>query len=205
LSTLLSKLQSDKVSQEPVFHIALPRWRKPQFGAVIQRAYVQARDFLLKAGPHILWISLLLWFISNYPNQTDSYAIKLGKWLEPIFYPMGIDWKVGVALLFAFAAREVFVPALALIFSQQVTQEGLLTMLGNATFENSEKLIFTPATVIGLIVFFMVSLQCLSTVAVAKKEMGSFKYPAFLMIGYTLAGYILSVGVVQGLRLLGIP
>ncbi len=211
LASLVAWVLSRSIPQtklkETPFHLSLPAWRKPEIGRIMRSALVQAGEFVWKAGPHILWISLLLWGISNYPSPEHSLSLQLGKWLEPIFLPMGIDWRVGVSLLFAFAAREVFVSALlvAFSFSQAGNSfEGVVPALSQATFEGGGY-IFTISSTLGLIAFFMVSMQCLSTVAVARKEMQGWKLPLLMMASYTVGGYLLAVLIVQGLRFMGVP
>ena len=129
----------------------------------------------------------------------------IGHYIEPVFRPMGVDWRVGVALLLAFAAREVFVSSLAVVFAiQSESSAGILSTIQNAVFEGSTQRIFTASTVIGLIVFFMIAMQCMSTLAVMKKEMGEWKWPVVVTVGYIGLAYALSVTMVQGLRLLGV-
>src|SRR5678815_4733127 len=92
---------------------------------------------------------------------------------------MGVDWRVGVGLISAFAAREVFVSSMAIVFhiddDEATQQEHLLETMRNATFTGTSQLIFTPSSIIGLIIFFFFSLQCFSTVAVVRKETGSWR------------------------------
>ncbi len=208
LSFVLSKVWKDNPLDKQIFHIDLPPWRKPKIKEIVLASFKKAYAFILNAGPHILWISLVLWIFSSYPSKEQSYAISFGKWIEPVFYPMGIDWRVAVALIFAFAAREVFVPALVLVFSfsqdKSTWDQGIVSSLQSATFEGTSQLILTPSTIMGLIVFFMISLQCLSTIAVAKNEMGGWKKPIFMMIGYTVMGYLSACTLVQVCRLFGL-
>lgn len=189
----------------PGFHIELPRWHRPILKHILVSTYDQTLSFIKKAGPTILSVGILLWALSSYPSPDHTYMMELGHWLSPVLKPMGLDWRVGVALLLAFAAREVFVSALSLIFivgaASGVT---LIDTLKTATFEGSIQLIFTPASIVGLILFFMISMQCASTLAVAKKEMGGWKLPILMTITYIGLAYGLSIGAVQLLRLLGI-
>ena len=153
----------------------------------------------------ILGFSLVLWFLTFFPNinpevettgQTTeqiqnleraerlehSYASGLGKLIQPIMSPIGMDWRVGVSLISAFAAREVFVSSLALSFKvtseDDEEQSTLLNSLKNAKIEATGEKLFTIATSVGLIVFFIFALQCLSTVVVSRKETGGWKIPA---------------------------
>jgi ferrous iron transport protein B len=122
--------------------------------------------------------------------------------------PIGMDWRVGVALISAFAAREVFVSSLALIF--KVTEDesdlsgSLLTSMNKAEVGETGQKLFTTATIIGLIIFFVFALQCLSTVAVSRKETGSWRIPLLQVILFTTIAYTVTLITVSGLRFLGI-
>ena len=103
---------------------------------------------------------------------------------------MGVDWRVGVALILSFAAREVFVSALAVVF--QLSEDAAFS-LTNLTMADSVTPLFSTGTIIGLILFFMVAMQCGATYAVLKKEMASAKWPNLILIGYILLAYGLAV------------
>jgi ferrous iron transport protein B len=138
-----------------------------------------------------------------------SFASELGQKIEPVLRPMGADWRVGVGLISAFAAREVFVSSMAIVFhvdntDEQTQQENLLEQMRTATFADTGQRIFTPASIIGLIVFFFFSLQCFSTVAVVRKEMNSWKLAGLQLLFYTGLGYTLAVVTVQTLRAFGV-
>jgi ferrous iron transport protein B len=160
-----------------------------------------------------------LWVISNFGHvpggalvastpMEQSFASDLGQKMEPALRPMGVDWRVGVGLISAFAAREVFVSSMAIVFhvnseDEQETQEGLLKQMNSATFPDGQR-IFTPASIIGLIVFFFFSLQCFSTVAVVRRETNSWKLAGAQLLFYTGLGYTLAVVTVQTLRAFGV-
>lgn len=136
-----------------------------------------------------------------------SYAADLGKFIQPVMTPLGMDWRVGVALISAFAAREVFVSSLVLIF--RVTDSGdirssMISAMRNAKIEATGEQLFTPATTLGLIVFFMFALQCLSTVAVSRKETGGWRIPILQIVIFTSTAYILTLFTVNILRFAGI-
>ncbi|MGE4170140.1 MAG: ferrous iron transporter B [Candidatus Margulisiibacteriota bacterium] len=173
------------------FQLELPRWRKPVFKHILPHAWNQTLSFVRRAGPTIMGVSLVLWALTHYPSEQASYAATLGHWIEPLLRPMGLDWRVGVALLLSFAAREVFVSALILAFSLS-TDSSLLSTLAHATQAGTGQPLFTPASITALIVFFMISMQCASTVAVAKKEMGGWKYPAIMTVSYIGMAYLLA-------------
>lgn len=180
------------------FQIELPPWHLPRLSDVALSALHQTISFCKNAGPIIIGLGVCIWALSTYPSPDHAYILKLGYWIEPVLRPMGVDGRVGIALLLAFAAREVFVSSLALIFSAGHPGT-LLTSLKTATFVGTATPIFTPATILGLIVFFMVSLQCTSTVAIARKEMGSWRLALGMTAGYILLAYTLAIIVVQAL------
>jgi ferrous iron transport protein B len=186
------------------FHIELPSWRSPNIKNIVTNSIRQTWAFIKRAGPTIIVVSAVLWLLSSYPSPDNSYAAMMGKLLEPVLKPMGVDWRVGVAILLAFAAREVFVSALIVIFGiGSESMDSILPVVTQATFSNGDP-IFTPASIIGLIVFFMIALQCGATVAIARKELASHTY-AWAMTGvYTLVAYVAAVITVNGLRFLGV-
>jgi ferrous iron transport protein B len=112
-------------------------------------------------------------------------------------------------LISAFAAREVFVSSMAIVFhvdstDEQTQTEGLLKQMSTAVFPDTGQRIFTPSSIFGLVVFFFFSLQCFSTVAVVRKEMDSWKLAGLQLLFYTGLGYILAVLSVQTLRAFGV-
>ena len=194
-----------KQDRTDYFHMELPPWRKPQFRDIAVSSLKQTKSFIVNAGPIIVIVALILWVLGTYPTEEASYIKSIGGWLGPIWTPMGVDWRVGVALLLAFAAREVFVSVLVLMFTvQEESLSGLLSVLKDATFLETGEKIFTTASGIGLIIFFMIAMQCMSTMAIAKREMGSMKASLAMTGFYIGLAYILAVITVQGLRLLGI-
>ncbi|MEK6301248.1 MAG: ferrous iron transporter B [Acidobacteriota bacterium] len=202
----------------------MPVYRRPLIKTTLRMTWVRSSAYLKKAGTPIIVISSCLWLLSNFgfgsrqPQHQDkpapviaqseldsSFAAQLGQQIEPLLHPMGVDWRVGVGLISAFAAREVFVSTMAIVFhvagDEARQQEGLLESMSAATFAGTSQRVFTTSSIIGLIVFFFFSLQCLSTVAVVKSETNSWRMAGLQLLFYTGLGYILSVAVVQGLRL----
>ncbi len=192
---------------------------------------MNAKIYLKKAGPIILAFSVILWFLTYFPNinptvetnnQTTkqithakemerlstSYSSDMGKLIQPVMTPLGMDWRVGVSLISAFAAREVFVSSLALIFKvtsdNGTFQQSMIKSMREAKIGDSNQKLFTTATIVGLIVFFVFALQCLSTVAVSRKETGGWRIPLLQIIVFTSTAYILTFITVNGLRFIGI-
>jgi ferrous iron transport protein B len=230
---IINKFRKTLIKEEDnsSFILELPAYRRPKLSIVLNNTYNSAKVYVRRAGPIILILSLALWFLTHFPNYnpkidsnkinkgnihqvqeaerlSGSYAASLGKIIQPVMRPLGMDWRVGVSLISTFAAREVFVSSLALIFKitsdKQSIQNSMITAMKNAKIEDSGKQLFTMSTVIGLIVFFIFALQCLSTVAVSRKETGGWRIPALQIILFSSTAYILSFITVNGLRALGI-
>ncbi|MCP4122316.1 MAG: ferrous iron transport protein B [Bacteroidetes bacterium] len=127
-----------------------------------------------------------------------SYAGHLGKFIEPAIRPLGFDWKIGIGLISAFAAREVFVGTLATIYSVgDDSNQSLQEKMQSEVFRDSGEKVFSFATIISLILFFIFAMQCMSTVAIVKKETNSWKWPMFQMVYMTAIAIILSFTAYQ--------
>jgi ferrous iron transport protein B len=122
----------------------------------------------------------------------NSYAGVLGKTIEPIIKPLGYDWKIGIALITSFAAREVFVGTMATLYSvEESDNQSLHQKMQNAKTEDG-KPVYTLATAFSLMLFYLLAMQCMSTLAVVKRETKSWKWPAFQLIVMTGTAYIVS-------------
>jgi ferrous iron transport protein B len=196
----------------------LPSYRVPRWWPILRMTWARGSAYLKRAAVPIMIVSAVLWVLSNFGHvpgtlvtatpMENSFAANIGQAMEPALRPMGADWRVGVGLVSAFAAREVFVSTMAIVFhiegeDEDTQQEGLLKQMSTATFPDG-KPIFTPSMIVGLIVFFFFSLQCFSTVAVVKKELNSWKQAGAQLLFYTGLGYVLAVLAVQGLRAFGV-
>ncbi len=120
-----------------------------------------------------------------------SYAGAIGKWMEPIIEPLGYDWKIGIALLASFAAREVFVGTMATIYSMENQEDelGLQARLAGEVNPKTGVKVFNFATSISLLVFFLLAMQCMSTLAIVKRETNSWKWPLVQFVGMTILAY----------------
>jgi ferrous iron transport protein B len=135
-----------------------------------------------------------------------SIAGRIGHAIEPVIAPLGFDWRIGVGILGAFAAREVFVSTMGIVFDIQDADEQnqpLRDALRSATRSDGSQLM-TPLTGIALMVFFVLACQCMSTLAVVRRESGSWRWPLF-MFGYqTVLAYVAALVVFQTGRVLGL-
>jgi len=129
----------------------------------------------------------------------NSYAGIIGKSLEPAIAPLGYDWKIGIALVTSFAAREVFVGTMATLYSVGETDEGslLLKEKMKAAVKPDGTPVFTLATGLSLMIFYVFAMQCMSTLAVVKRETRSWKWPVIQLIYMTALAYLMSWVVYQ--------
>ncbi len=183
------------------FVIDLPKYNIPNFGRALQFAWKKGSSFVLKAGKIILFFSLIIWALSYFPrsNQENksvqleqSYLGMMGKAIEPVISPLGMDWKMGIGLLVAQGARELFVSTMATIYALGDADENSPTLRARLQNERSPKtgeLIYTPAVVCSLLLFFVFSLQCISTLAVVRSETGSYKIAGFMFFYMGLLAY----------------
>ena len=221
-----------KAEDKSSFILELPTYKMPKLSVVWKNTWTSTKTYVRSAGLIILTFSIILWVLTFFPNynpkidtanltpaqveaQTQvaringSYAAELGKIIEPAMVPLGLDWRVGVAVLTTFAAREVFVSSLALMFKiteskdDYSIQRSILKSMKNAVAEDGKPL-FTTSTVIGLIIFFIIALQCISTMAISRKETGSWRIPLLQFAIYSGGAYILAVIAVNLLRAVGV-
>jgi ferrous iron transport protein B len=224
-----------KTGEKSTFMLELPAYRKPVLRHIIKNTLHKSFVYVKKAGPLIVFISLILWTITYFPDVSpkidteringlnaeqvqrltenqrlnNSFAAISGKFFEPLLTPLGWDWRIGVSLVSAFAAREVFVSALTITLNitdgdGDNMQSSIVSTMREAQIENSDTPLFTTASIISLIIYFMFAMQCLSTVAVARKETGSWKIPVLQIIIYTITAYMLAFIAYNGLRFIGI-
>src|SRR5690606_23410506 len=133
----------------------------------------------------------------------NSYVGILGKTIEPVIRPLGFDWKIGIALITSVAAREVFVGTMATIYSVEGSDDNtanIREIMAAAKDPQTGAKVYTTATAFSLMVFYAFAMQCLSTIAVVKRETNGWKWPA-IQFGYmTVMAYLASLIVYQLLR-----
>ncbi len=136
----------------------------------------------------------------------NSYAGQLGHVIEPVIRPLGFDWKIGVALIASFAAREVLVSTLSIIYNTgkdaDAQSEGLMQAIRDAKRDDGTK-VWTPLTAVTVMVFFVLAMQCMSTVAVVRRETNSWSWTIFMVVYMTVLAYAAAFLTFQGGRLLG--
>jgi ferrous iron transport protein B len=205
--------------EPPVMIMELPPYHLPRMKDVALHMLERAWVFLRRAGTVILGISIVLWFLSTYPKAPagasaaqqieHSFAGRAGHVLEPVIKPLGFDWRIGIGLVSSFAAREVFVSSTAVVFNVENFEGGndadvtpLRRVLRNAKWPDGAAL-FTPLVCLVLMLYYVFAMQCLSTVAVVKRETNSWRWPLFQIAYMTGTAWIVCFIVYQGGRALG--
>lgn len=133
----------------------------------------------------------------NSEKLRESYAGQMGRLIEPAIRPLGFDWKIGIALITSFAAREVFVGTMSTIYSVEGDEahsiQGLQDKLMNQVDPDTGKAVFSRATALSLVIFYVFAMQCMSTVAIVKKETGGWKWALAQLIFLTALAYLASL------------
>lgn len=165
----------------------LPPYRLPKFKNLFLAMLNKAKIFLKKAGTIILAVSIVIWILMTFPqvdgvsNVEQSYAASIGHFFEPVFRPLGFDWRMTTALIPSIGAREVVVSALSMVLSIQEGSEGFEQKLTESLLVQ-----FGAGPLMALLIWFVFAPQCISTFAVMKRETNSLKWP-IVMVTYTLA------------------
>jgi ferrous iron transport protein B len=169
----------------------MPPYRKPSLRVTLERMRERAGIFLRRAGTVILGVSIVIWALSNYPkpakaDATPSEALaasaagKLGHAIEPVLQPLGYDWKMGVGIISSFVAREVFVGTMSVIYSVERQEDSPALREAMVAEKRADGTpVYTAPVCLGLLVYYVLAMQCLSTVAVVRRETNSWKWPLF--------------------------
>lgn len=202
--------------ETPMLLLEMPPYRFPSLPTILYRMWERALIFLKRAGTIILSLSILLWALTTYPKLQDpdasladasaySIAGRLGHTIEPLIRPLGYDWKIGVGLIGSFAAREVFVSTMAIVYNVESGDEKMEPLRDTMRAEKRANgtPVFTPLVCIGLMVFYVLAMQCVSTLAIVRRETNSWRWPMFQLAYMTVLAYVGAFVVYQGGRLLG--
>ena len=170
------------------FVLELPAYRIPEARTIFSTALNRAGHFVQKAGSVIFAVTVVVWFLGYFPNGgedlSSSWLATLGRFIEPVFSPLGLDWRYGVAIIASFLAREVFVGTLGTIFGIESTDEDPAPLADQITASG-----LTVASGAALVVFFTIALQCVSTVALLAREAKSARFAVTLMGGYLVLAW----------------
>ncbi len=172
----------------------LPPYRMPRLSNILRGVWQKSWSFVKKAGTVILVLSMILWVLVSFPRNADgsqseinnSYAAIVGQTIQPVFEPLGFDWRLSTILIPAFGARELAVAAMGTVLSVQMSEddpkfEGKLTEMVRKSF--------APEVLMALLIWFVFAPQCISTFAVLVRETGGYKWPFFVGIYTILLAY----------------
>ncbi|MFH0909568.1 MAG: ferrous iron transport protein B [bacterium] len=146
--------------------------------------------------------------LENRSQLEHSFAGRLGKWIEPVIRPLGFDWQIGIGIISSFAAREVIVSTLSIVYGvgsdrSVENPESLYDTLRHAKRTDGSP-VFGTATCVSLLVFYVLAAQCLATQAVTRRETNSWKWPIFQIAYMSALAYLVALGTYQTLRALGV-
>ncbi|HPW44778.1 MAG TPA: ferrous iron transport protein B [bacterium] len=194
------------------FVMELPPYRMPTLSGILIHMWERSKLYLKKAGTLILAVSIIMWFLTSYPrpvfnpameagSRQDSEVIlqavalkssiagKIGAAIEPAIKPLGFDWRIGTALIGAFAAKEVFVSQMSIIFSLE--GEGVSSMT-----EVLQRF-YSPLVGVCVMLFCLIGFPCFATLVMTRKETGSTKWAIFQAVGLTALAYVVTFAVYQ--------
>jgi len=196
--------------------LELPPYRRPSLRTVAQGMLDRANAFVRRAGTVILGLSIILWALAYYPKSgigkaddqlAQSYAGRMGKFIEPALEPLGLNWKIGIGLIGAQAAREVFVSTVAVVYSVGASDEKSeveTDSVRKALLEDKwpdGRAVFTPLVCLTIMIYFVFSMQCISTLAVVRRETNTWRWPVFVFVYMTGFAYVAALAFYQvGLR-----
>ena len=195
------------------FVMELPVYRIPSVSNVFHTMVSRAGLFLKRASTVILAASIVLWALAAFPRApgtsateqvSNSYAGRAGRLMEPIIKPLGFDWQIGIGLISSFAARETIVSTLGVVYNVGDAEESgsLVKAMTNAKRSDGTPM-WTPLVGLSLMVFFVLACQCMSTLAVVRRETNSWRWPLFMVSYMLVLAYVGSLVTFQGGRLLG--
>ncbi len=172
------------------FVLEMPPYRWPTLRSLGLRLYDRSKVFLRRAGTVILGVAIVLWILAHVPLHDgkvprieDSVAGTIGRMVEPLIRPLGFNWKIGIGLMTSLAAREVIVGTLGTIYGMEGDP-------GSLNLQAAIQKDLTTGGAIALMVFFAFAMQCMSTLAVVRRETGTWKWPALQFAYMTTLAYV---------------
>jgi ferrous iron transport protein B len=207
------------------FLMELPPYRMPTLRSIAQHVAERSWLYIRKAGTIILGISIVMWAMASFPRLgpdagtggppasvsadaeddlasrqlAHSYVGRMGRAMEPIVSPMGFDWRIGTALVGAFAAKEVFVAQLGIVYSVGSPDE-----TGAAHLRENLRADYSPLVGFCIMLFALIASPCMATVAVIRRESGSWGWAAFQFLGLTALASVVTVIVYQVGEIMGV-
>ncbi len=212
---------------KPQFMLALPEFRRPNLQTVSIKLLNRAKIFLKRAGTVIFAVAVIVWALAYFPrlDQADidslatgssteaslasdremaaaqlsrSWLGRIGRVVEPVFQPLGWDWRVSSAVIAGFPAREVVVAVMGTIYAvgSEADEASLTSKLRSATWPDG-RAVFTLPMVLGMLVFYAWCLQCAATVAIIRRETNSWRWPAFAWTYMSVIAYLGALVIYQ--------
>jgi ferrous iron transport protein B len=192
-------------SQE--FILELPPYRLPSLKSVVLQMWERSVLFLQRAGTIILGVSIVLWFLATYPKTqyenpserlAHSFVGQAGHIIEPVLRPLGFDWKIGIGILTSLLQREVFVSTISTIYNIQSGDDNSVSLKYQMQKDVDPETglpKFTALTAICVMVYYVLAMQCMSTLAVMRRETNGWKWPMFQLGYMTALAYIVTFAV----------
>jgi ferrous iron transport protein B len=172
------------------FTLEMPPYRMPSLRGLALRLYDRSKVFLRRAGTVIMGTTIVLWLLASVPLQNgapppieDSIAGTIGRTIEPLVAPLGLNWKIGIGLITSLAAREVIVGTLGTIYGMESDE-------GSTALQDALRSDLGLPGAVALLVFFAFAMQCMSTVAVVRRETGGWKWPIVQFSYMTALAYV---------------
>jgi ferrous iron transport protein B len=192
--------------------LELPPYRAPRFRNIGLQVYERTKDFVKNAGTVILAFTILLWAALSFPREAtqaggegptviaESYGGRAARAIEPVLEPIGQDWRVGVGIIGSFAAREVLVSTLGLVYGMEADEDdpvALRAAIRNDRDPDTGEPVHTPLSGLALMVFFVYACMCMSTLAVVRRETRTWRWPIFMFVSMTVIAYVAALLVFQ--------
>ncbi|MCH8854541.1 MAG: ferrous iron transport protein B, partial [Planctomycetes bacterium] len=195
------------------FLIELPPYRRPHVPVVLRAMWERSVLFLKDAGTIIFAVSVVLWVLAYFPRADAAAAAedsglqlrqscmgRVGRLIEPVIEPLGFDWRIGIGLIGSFAAREVFISTMGIVYGVggdvDEASEPLREKIATATWPDGRR-VYTPLVGISLMVFYALACQCVSTLGVVRRETNSWRWPTLMFCYMTVLAYCGSLLVYQ--------
>ena len=190
-TSVLSRVRAEQYEDLP-FVLEMPPYRLPAWQPLIRNSWNRSKHFVTKAGVIILTVTIVIWILGYFPTMGEdlgaSWLGQFGKVVEPVFAPLGLDWRYGVAIMTSFLAREVFVGTLGTMFGIENTDDNVLPLA-----EQIQANGMSIASGVALLVFFAIALMCVSTMAILGKESRSKTLALKLFFIYGIAAYVMAL------------
>jgi ferrous iron transport protein B len=201
VTAFVSRVGEQKEMDLP-FILEMPAYRLPALLPLLRKSLNRCQHFVTKAGTIIVTVTVVVWVLGYFPNGGAdlgaSWLGQLGQLIEPVFAPLGLDWRYGVAILTSFLAREVFVGTLGVMFGIEGADENMVPLVSQ--IQSSD---LGLASGVALLVFFAIALMCVSTLAILSREAGSSRLAVRMFLAYGALAYILALLAYQLVQLFG--